>query len=112
MKLVHWILSAGGLALLAWAAIRWKSSPSWHPEYGVRRDITLILVLLLAAVAGDAVRGQFREGSAGFLISSIVLIPVAIGALALLFRLIKAYRVAHAGGETSDIRPGTRSRRE
>ncbi len=92
MQIVHWILLAFGLALFAWSAVRWKSCAVSHPEYGARREMMLLFGLLIAGVGGDAIRARFPDGSTGFVVSSIALVPLALAALVILFRMISVYR--------------------
>jgi hypothetical protein len=89
------ILLTLSIALLIWSALRWKGTPQFHPEYGVRRDTAILFALLLLGVVGDAVRVRYPDVSIPFLAISLGLIPIAIGAVAVLIRLIKEYRLAH-----------------
>ena len=113
MPLAHWVLLIFSIALLVWSLARWKRTPDYHPEYSVRRDTALLFILLVAGVAGDAARIRFPDVSMPFLLISLCLIPVAVGAVVLLVRLIKAYRRSHeslaAGGDTHTA---ARNRRE
>jgi hypothetical protein len=96
VQFVHWILLACDVALLVWAVVRWKRTARPHPDYAVRRDMALLLLLLLVGVIGDAIRTHFQERSPGFLIASIFLIPIGGAALFILIRLFAAYRRSHA----------------
>ena len=112
MELVHWILLASGIALFIWAVVRWKSCAPLDPEYGPRREMTLLFALLIAGVVGDALRAKFPDGSPGFLLSSVLLIPVALGALVILFRMVSVYQRSHQSGSKTrtagDRRQGRR----
>jgi len=113
LQLVHAILLTLSVVLLIWAFARWKGTPEFHPEYGVRRDSALLFILLVAAVIGDAARTRFPDVSMPFLLISLGLIPIAVGAVVLLVRLIKAYRQAQVAPlSNGEPHLSTRERRE
>jgi hypothetical protein len=72
----------------------------------------LLFVLLVAGVAGDTVRTRFPDVSVPFLAISLGLIPIAVGAVALLVRLIKAYRNAQSATLGGNSTGPMRDRRE
>ena len=113
MQLIHWIIIACGTVLFIGAAARWRTSTPSHPEYGARREVTILPVLLIIGVLGDAVRERFPERSLGFSISSFALFPVAFGALVILFRMFAVYRRSQGAPKLErDIRTTGRDRRE
>jgi hypothetical protein len=113
VQLAHWILLAFSIVLLIWALARWRGTPEFHPEYSVRRDTALLMLLLLAGVIGDAARTRFPDVSIPYLAISLGLTPVAIGGVVLLIRLIKAYRQSQeTSSGAGDAHAGARDRRE
>ncbi len=113
MQLIHWIIIACGTVLFIGAAARWRTSTPSHPEYGARREVTILPVLLIIGVLGDAVRERFPERSLGFSIGSFALFPVAFGALVILFRMFAVYRRSQGAPKLErDIRTTGRDRRE
>jgi hypothetical protein len=91
-----------GLGVMAWAFIRWKSTPRFDPERVSRRDMAMLLALFNLGLAGDLLRTRWPERSTGFLLISLLLLPVAGGALYLLIRLLRAYRRPEAPRRRSD----------
>jgi hypothetical protein len=73
--------------------------------------MVLLLLLLLTGVLGDAFRSNFPERSVAFIVASAALIPVAVASLALLVRLVAAYRRSRSqGGDAGRSRAGLRDR--
>jgi hypothetical protein len=113
VQYVHWILLACGVALLIWATVRWKRTGPSHPDRAVRRDMALLILLLLIAVIGDAIRTHYLERSRGFLIASVALIPIGGAALFMLMRLLAAYRRSGAASPLGNsIGSSERGKRE
>jgi len=92
VELGHWIL-LGVCAPLFFAAVaRWRMCTQNGAERIARRDTTILVALLMLGIFGDAARSRFPDVSIPYLVISVALIPVAIAAIVLLVRLIKAYR--------------------
>lgn len=99
MQTTHLAFLVGGAALLCWAVVRWKQTARSDADYAARRDVALLLMLLVVGVVGDAVRMRFPDRSLAFLIASMALIPLAGGAIIILIRLIGAYRRSRTAGD-------------
>ena len=113
MQIIHWILIACGAVLFIWSAARWRTTAPSHSEYGARREVTILAVLLIVGVLGDAVRERYPDGSPGFSISTFALFPVAVGALVILMRMFAAFKRSQAPpGSKRDTRITGRDRRE
>ena len=100
MQLVHWILLVSGLVLLFWATLRWSRCSREDVEYSSRRDMALLSVLLLLGVVGDSIRTRLSDVSVPYRALSIGLLPIAVGAVTLLIRLIREYRRLHGRGDS------------
>lgn len=92
MQITRWVLIICAGALLSWSVLRWRGTDSQHREYTVRRDMAVLAALLLVGSVADAARSGFPERAPAFIVISVALLPVAVGALWLVFRLVRAYR--------------------
>jgi hypothetical protein len=107
------VFLAVGILLFAWSLLRWQFTDEAHRDYGVRRDMGLLMAIIVAGQAGDLLRTRFPEGSSGFLVCSLALLPIAVAALALLWRLFRAYRLLHSEtASTSSTLPSEQVHRE
>jgi hypothetical protein len=86
-------------ALLLGSLVRWRRTPTSHPDFGVRGDMTRLLLAFLIGQGIMLVRSQFLPkasgewpNATGFWICSAALLPVVIAVLTLVLRLFNAYR--------------------
>ena len=101
MYTVQLSILACSLVLLVWAEVRRQRTPAWNEEYGARRDMALLLLLVALGLGGDLVRTTFSSGSPAFLSVSIAMIVIGGAALFMLSRLISAYRASSRAGSTT-----------
>lgn len=96
MQLVHWILILCCIPLLFWANLRCQVIAPSDGEHAARRDMVVLITLLLLGVVGDATRSRFPNISMPYLIISIAMLPVALWAIVILIRLIQVFRRTHS----------------
>ncbi len=94
MHILYSVVGLSGVTLLCLAVFRWRQVGKFHPEYVVRRDMVLLVLLFIVGIGGDALRTYPPPGNRDItvLLISIALAPVGIAAVLLLVRLIAAYR--------------------
>lgn len=73
--------------------------------------MALLALLLVLGVAGNAFRSRFAAGTPPFYVISVALVPVAVGAIAILARMVSVYRTSR-GSAGSAATPVSRGRRE
>lgn len=94
MSLFQGLFLGAVAALLIGAWLRWRATPRTNADYAARGDMTRLLAVILVAQALNLVRTRFAFGSAGFTLCTVLLLPLAVVALALVWRLLQAYRHA------------------
>ena len=83
--------------LFVGAIIRWAGTRKTDPERRVRGDMALLFALGLVGMVGAQVRSRYLEGTIEFWVGTAALLPVGVGVLLLLRRLLRYYR--EAGGK-------------